>query len=39
MHISSIETLCAQHDTAAETLQLDGRYVAPTTIADNGYVL
>jgi hypothetical protein len=38
-YISSIEAFCAQHDTVAETLQLDGRYVASTTIADNGYVL
>lgn len=34
-YISSIEAFCAQHDTAIETLQLDGRYVAPTTIPDD----
>jgi len=34
-YISSIEAYCAQHDTAVETLQLDGRYVAPTTIPDD----
>ena len=34
-YVSSIEAFCAQHDTAAETLQLDGRYVAPTTIPDD----
>jgi len=34
-YISSIEAFCAQHDTAVETLQLDGRYAPPTTIPDD----
>jgi len=35
MYVSSIEAYCAQNDTAVETLQLDGRYVVPTTIPDD----
>jgi hypothetical protein len=34
-YVSSIKAYCAQHDTATEKLQLDGRYVAPTTIPDD----
>jgi hypothetical protein len=39
-YVSNIEACCAQHNTKAETLQRDCRYVAPTTIpVDVGQVV